>query len=477
MSQETVLSVGIDLGTSTTQMIISKLHIQNMASAFTIPRITITDKEVIFRSEIMFTPILENNLIDVDQIKNFVARQYQAAGITKEEIQIGAVIITGETARKENSSNVLAALSGYAGDFVVATAGPDLESIISGRGAGAQMHSKNHHTSVVNLDIGGGTTNLALFYDDEVIDTGCLDIGGRLIKVDSQTQTITYIAPKIAQIIEAEKIPLAVGQRTTPEGLQPIIDIMVQLLENSVGLGTPSPYYDMILTNKGIESDRNILALSFSGGVADCIHEVRPSDTFKYGDIGLLLGHRIAHSALVSDIEVIESIETIRATVVGAGSHTAEISGSTITYKEEVLPIKNIPILRMSHHDEEGDALALAEAISAKMQWYQLEQEFQAVALGIEGEKNPTFQRVQEYAQGIVKGLSSMIERQETLVIIVQQDMAKSLGQCLFGLLPKDYPFVCIDSVRVENGDYIDIGKPVAAGSVLPVVVKTLVFN
>lgn len=194
---ETILSVGIDLGTSTTQLILSELEIQNMASSFTVPRIVISDKRIIFRSEILFTPILADNLIDVEAIRDFVTKEYANAGIKKEEIGMGAVIITGETARKDNASNVLDAMSGFAGDFVVATAGPDLESIIAGKGAGAHTYAKENNTSVVNLDIGGGTTNLSLFDRGELIDTACLDIGGRLIKVDRETRKITYIAPKI----------------------------------------------------------------------------------------------------------------------------------------------------------------------------------------------------------------------------------------------------------------------------------------
>lgn len=199
---ETILSVGIDLGTSTTQLILSELEIQNMASSFTVPRIVISDKRIIFRSEILFTPILADNLIDVEAIRDFVTKEYANAGIKKEEIGMGAVIITGETARKDNASNVLDAMSGFAGDFVVATAGPDLESIIAGKGAGAHTYAKENNTSVVNLDIGGGTTNLSLFDRGELIDTACLDIGGRLIKVDRETRKITYIAPKIQALIE-----------------------------------------------------------------------------------------------------------------------------------------------------------------------------------------------------------------------------------------------------------------------------------
>ena len=117
-----ILSVGLDIGTATTQLILSELTIENIASVFTIPRVYITDKKVLYKSEIIFTPISDQLLIEVDKIKNFVLNEYAKAGIQKKDIQMGAVIITGETARKENASQVLQALSGYAGDFVVATA-------------------------------------------------------------------------------------------------------------------------------------------------------------------------------------------------------------------------------------------------------------------------------------------------------------------------------------------------------------------
>lgn len=176
--EEQLLSVGIDMGTSTTQLVLSKLHIQNMASSFSVPRLVITDKEVVYRSDICFTPVLEDNRIDMLKIQSFVQEQYEKAGIRKDEIQTGAVIITGETARKENANEVVLSLSGFAGDFVVATAGPDLESIIAAKGAGAHSYSKEHSTCIANIDIGGGTSNLALFADGELLDTGCLDIGG-----------------------------------------------------------------------------------------------------------------------------------------------------------------------------------------------------------------------------------------------------------------------------------------------------------
>lgn len=474
MSKETLLTVGIDLGTSTTQLVLSELTVENFASAFTVPRISISDKKVIYRSDIIFTPLLNQSEIDAEPIKAFVAEQYRQAGIHKQDIQMGAVIITGETARKSNANNVLRALSGYAGDFVVATAGPDLESIIAGKGAGAQTYSETKRKPVVNLDIGGGTTNLAVFKDGEVIDTACFDIGGRLIKLDQQ-QKITYIAPKIQEIINKKGLTLHLGDQATEQNLLPIISELVAVLENSIGLGTQSPFYQLLVTNHPLRKGEELPIVTFSGGVADCLNTTS-TNLFKYGDIGLLLGKCLRKSLIFSEKEVLESAETIRATVVGAGSHTAEISGSTIAYREQILPVKNIPILKLAQEDETLTVTELGQRIQEKLNWHRIEETPQ-IALAIRGMSNPTFADIQRYGQGIVEGLASLVAEQIPIIVMVDEDMAKALGHALSAHLPKDYPFICLDSVKVENGDYVDIGLPVAEGAVLPVIVKTLVFN
>ncbi|WP_024797087.1 ethanolamine ammonia-lyase reactivating factor EutA [Enterococcus faecalis] len=474
MSKETLLTVGIDLGTSTTQLVLSELTVENFASAFTVPRISISDKKVIYRSDIIFTPLLNQSEIDAAPIKAFVAEQYRQAGIHKQDIQMGAVIITGETARKSNANNVLRALSGYAGDFVVATAGPDLESIIAGKGAGAQTYSETKRKPVVNLDIGGGTTNLAVFKDGEVIDTACFDIGGRLIKLDQQ-QKITYIAPKIQEIINKKGLTLHLGDQATEQNLLPIISELVAVLENSIGLGTQSPFYQLLVTNHPLRKGEELPIVTFSGGVADCLNTTS-TNLFKYGDIGLLLGKYLRKSLIFSEKEVLESAETIRATVVGAGSHTAEISGSTIAYREQILPVKNIPILKLAQEDETLTVTELGQRIQEKLNWHRIEETPQ-IALAIRGMNNPTFADIQRYGQGIVEGLANLVADQIPIIVMVDEDMAKALGHALSAHLPKDYPFICLDSVKVENGDYVDIGLPVAEGAVLPVIVKTLVFN
>ncbi len=473
--REELLSVGIDIGTSTTSLVFSKLVVENTASNFTVPRISIVDKEIIYRSNIYFTPLLSNNTIDAQRVKEIVEYEYKKAGIKKEDINTGAVIITGETARKENANEVLHSLSGFAGDFVVATAGPDLESIISAKGAGAQSYSKEHSTSVVNLDIGGGTTNLALFVRGDLMDTGCLDIGGRLVKMDSNNKII-YIAPKIEKLIKEKSIDLNLGDTATVNKLRPVVKEMVELIKETLFLKDKDKLFDMIVTNKTIKNYGNINCVSFSGGVADYIYnEEEINDYFKYNDIGILLGYEIKNSDIFQNLKLIKSEETIRATVVGAGSHTTDISGSTITYTEENFPIKNLPVLKL-RKEEEGKNI-LSKSVKDKLNWFKLENDLQNVAIAIEGKKNPSFIEINETAKELVDGMLNLIDKKVPLVIIVENDMAKALGQSICALLNYKKNIICIDNINVDNGDYIDIGKPIANGKVLPVVIKTLVFT
>lgn len=196
-----IISVGIDIGTTTTQLVFSKITIENTSNPFIVPDIKITNKEIIYRSKIYFTPLLSNCIIDLKKIKKIIMDEYKEAKVNKRDISTGAVIITGETSRKENAEEVLQVLSEFAGDFVVATAGADLEGILAGHGAGASELSKNKMNKVINFDIGGGTTNAVIFDNGEVVDVFALDIGGRLIKIDFDGNVI-YISERIQHIID-----------------------------------------------------------------------------------------------------------------------------------------------------------------------------------------------------------------------------------------------------------------------------------
>ncbi|SCY23773.1 ethanolamine ammonia-lyase reactivating factor EutA [Desulfoluna spongiiphila] len=474
--KESILSVGIDIGTSTTQLVFSRITIENTASMISVPRIKIADKEVIYRSDIHFTPLKSTTEIDGEKVRLIVKHEYEKAGVTPEQVQTGAVIITGETARKENAAEVQKALSHFAGEFVVATAGPALEGIIAGKGANASGESKKRGAVVANLDIGGGTTNIAVFDNGEVIDTSCLDIGGRLIKVDGGK--IAYISEKMKKLAESNHIPVAVGQAVDRGFLTKIAMRMSELLEEVMGIRPATDDLALICTDKDLRRDYTIDYVTISGGVADCLTEEITCDTFLYGDIGLLLGQAIAHSLIGEGIPVLASAETIGATVVGAGSHTTDISGSTISVSCTCLPLQNIPVLKLSREDEALPFESWGGIIRDKVAWYRLQEgEKQMPALAFKGPRDIGFEQIHVLAESILEGMDAVMQEDAPLTVVVENDLAKALGQTLQIKLGDRKEVICIDTVKVENGDYIDIGRKLAGGNVVPVIVKTLLFS
>lgn len=466
--KEELLSVGIDIGTTTTQVIFSKIWVQNIASTFLVPEVKITEKEIIYKSEIYFTPLLSPEKIDLEKLKVIIAKEYEKTGIDKRAISTGAIIITGETARKENAEEVLNNLSDFAGDFVVATAGPDLEAILAGYGSGASEISKKYTARVTNFDIGGGTTNTASFWEGEVIDSYALDIGGRLIQLNNEGR-ITYISEKIVSVISSLGLSIKVGELPALETLKKLTDTLADMLLRISKNGYLKPFMEelfIIHKNKGINSDM----LMFSGGVAEFIysdHNINTiSDVNSFGDIGPLLGYSIRMACEREKIKLFEPKEKIRATVIGAGSHSIKISGSTIVYEEDILPIKNIPIIKLSNAYEKLEDLHFK--ISEKLKAYRTS----VVAIAFKGPISPSYIEVKSMANSITFALS---ESSNPIIVIVENDFSKALGQCINNIVRNSKKVICLDKIKVDNGDYIDIGKPIAG--VIPVVVKTIIFT
>lgn len=437
---EVLKSVGLDIGTTSTQMVFSELTIENKASSFAVPELEIAHRKILYRSPVHFTPLLDDRHMDALALRRIVEAEYQKAGITRETVDTGAVIITGETSRKENAKAVLDALSDLAGDFVATAAGPDLESVLAAKGAGAVDYSEKTGKTVLHMDIGGGTSNLCLIREGQVEQTGCLNVGGRLVKLDDR-DIVTYVSPVLRDLTD-----IRVGQSLSQENLAPLAQLLTRALEMAAGRRDATQLLSR-LTTEEVEAPWEIpdgeLVISFSGGVADCIETDK--DWRSFGDMGVILGQEIRKSALCQG-DYLLGKETIRATVIGAGCHSAQLSGSTVFHQNISFPLKNLPVVGLSFsHQEERPVLALPR-------------------LG-----NSSYIAIEQLAEDLSK------RKERPMILCMEQDMAKALGQMLALRLGRQTPILCIDRVRLRPGSFLDIGAPVE--NAIPVVVKTLVLG
>lgn len=474
-----ILSVGIDVGTSTTQVVFSKLQMDNAGGYFSVPRVAIVDKEVVYKSEVYMTPLKTDVLIDTDALRDIVAAEFRKAGYRPEDTDSGAVIITGESARKENSDAVLKSLSDFAGDFVVSAAGPDMESLIAGKGSGAWQYSMDHHCRVANLDIGGGTTNVVLFEDGETLARGCLDIGGRLICMNLQG-IITKVSPAAAVMAQAAGVSVSVGDRCDELKLTAVTRQMAAALNAYLGVGTKD--IDAILRqiktpgSSDFPVPEKVQAVFFSGGVADLIYH-ESADTWAYGDIGVLLGRAIRESRLFTDFQKMEPGETIRATVVGAGTYTTTISGSTITYSDDIFPLKNIPVIKLDEELQEACFAGETEPVIRRIQWALGQNDAEHFILAMPGKRDPGYMEMKRAAASIRQIMDRVQPPGEPILLVIESDIAKAMGQMIRQQPDLKRQVVAIDSIHVEDGEYVDMGKPMMNGMVIPVVVKTLIFG
>lgn len=472
---ETILSAGIDIGTSTTKLIISRFTLQNMAGSTLAPRVEIIDKEILYYSPIYRTPLLSTTKIDLPAVVNLVQKEYQEAAVDKSEIKTGAVIITGETATKENAEETVQHLSDIAGEFLVATAGPDLEGIIAAKGSGAVAYAKKTGKTVGNVDIGGGTANIAVYKGEHLQGTCTLHVGGRLIEFTKDK--ISNISKPIQEMIALYKWNLQVGDSKN----NPIIQKVVQLLAETVIRALSKrllPEDDVLLLGHSPEWEGKIDTVIISGGVSECMFKLEKASYMpdEYDDIGVALAKALSRKSRENLFEWIIPEETVRATVLGAGTQTTSISGSTIHVKSSDLPQKNLPVFEVAFENDLNIGL---EKIKTSMEEanliYDPQAEGQNIAIYLTDTPYMNFSDIQAIAKALLTYHQSKVKSEQALVIILQSDLAKVIGQTI-NTYDANQSVICIDQIKVEHGDYVDVGQILDSG-VVPVVIKTLTFH
>jgi len=471
MLQKWITSIGLDIGTSTTKLIVSKLLIANQQNQFTLPGCQIIDRRVTYASSIYTTPMLNDVEIDVQRLTVLLEQEYKNAGISLDQVEAGAVIITGETAKKQNAESIVHYLAEHAGDFVVATAGADLEGILAAKGSGAIDRSAETNAVIANIDVGGGTANIALCQNGKVIETFTLHVGGRLIRLN-EDGLVTYVSSHLTEFLKNNSLTLREGEKATFEKLSSICQL---LAEETVNYVKALNQNSTLLVSPHTRSSIHPETIMVSGGVGAMMEKQKPitvKEVAIHGDVGPLLAYHF------QSIQVSQAAETTRATVIGAGMQNTEVSGSTVYIGSKRLPLKNIPIIEIPVQQEEtwNPQLFQERVRAACMQASTLfSAEDPPAAIALSHFPYCSYKMLQELAKIISAEFIACFKGAKCLVVLCEQDIAKALGQAL-AKQRRELEIICLDQIDFTHGDYIDLGLPVA-GEAISVSVKTLAFS
>jgi ethanolamine utilization protein EutA len=422
---------------------------------------------VIHRSDVMLTPYSSERRIDTDAIAKFIERSYAEAGWKPDDVDTGAVITTGEAARKENAAAIVQLFSGQAGKFVCATAGHHLESLLAAHGSGAVALSRNPATPLVlNVDIGGGTTKLAVCRDGRVEETAAIDVGARLVSWD-KSGTIRAISRAGARVAKDAGVKIAAGDKRDERALDATAEWIADLaLRIPAGrdFDNPSLWLTETLVARG-----PFHTLVFSGGVGEYINGLQDAE---FGDLGLRLGRAIQRR--LAEFEVLRPVESIRATCIGASQYSVQVSGDTLFLSDpSLLPLRDLAAVPV--RPETPNAGTIADEIRRGIT--RLDREDGRFALAVRWRHGPAYPALRELCAGIADGTRDLLGAKSPLVVVLDADLAGIVGQMLRDELGVRAPVICIDQIALSDLDFIDIGAILAERSVVPVVVKSLVFS
>jgi len=465
-------SVGIDIGSSTSHLIFSHITLRREGASLS-GKFKVTNREVLYRSPIMLTPYLSATKIDTDQVNDFIQAAYKEAGLTPEDVDTGAVIITGEALKKENAQPIVENFAKYSGKFICAAAGHNHEALLAAYGCGAVDLSKSEHKTVLNVDMGGGTTKFSLVEDGVVTQTASINIGARLIAFDDD-DTITRIEHAGRTMMKELGYKIDLGQKITEKMKEDFGAYMAKILFEVIEEGPKSPMAKSLMVTPpfvNYPGFRQVQHIVFSGGVSEHVYDRDPK---AYGDIGPVLGRNMREYLKKLPGGVLrEPIEGIRATVIGAGEYTIQASGNTsYVSNEKALPVHGLKVIQAPIRDGESVSAALRQSLRK----FDLSRFTSGLALSLTVSGVPDYQSVRRIAEGVAEILKDADEPKCPLYLTLDLDIAKSLGSMLKEEFKVARDIIAVDGIEVGDLDYIDIGECLGITEVIPVTVKSLMF-
>jgi ethanolamine utilization protein EutA len=462
-------TVGIDVGSSTSHLMFSRVHLQRQAHQLS-SRFVVIERSTLWSSPIRLTPFLDDDTIDAAQLATFIDDAYRSAGLARDAVDTGAVILTGEAVKRKNAAAIAALFASDAGKFVCASAGHHMECVLAAHGSGAAALSQSTGKTVLNCDIGGGTTKLGLCSGGHVIATCAFAVGGRLIAFDD-TGAVARLDEPAATAARACAVTLVAGSIPAQNDIAMIVDAMARTIAGYIRRDPPSALASELLLTQPLTGPQPEL-LTFSGGVSEYIYG-RESRTFA--DIALPLARSVRSACADLPLELVDPGAGIRATAIGVSQFTVQVSGRTIFLGTVALPLRNLPVVAPHLHTG-GDIHPdiVAKAIELARERLDVERDAaHAIAVSFRG--TPNYERLTALATGIAKSVRD--SGGAPLVLIIDGDIGQSLGRLLQHELHVERPLLCIDALELGEFDFVDIGKPVELARGVPVVVKSLLFG
>jgi ethanolamine utilization protein EutA len=469
-------SVGIDIGSAGSQVIFSRLRLKRMGEDLS-SRYIVVSREPIYLSPVVLTPYRDEETIDEHLLGDIIDQAYEQSGLSRDRIDTGVVLLTGEAIRRHNAQSIAEILAERGGEFVCAAAGHNMEALLAAYGSGAVYASYERKQRILNIDIGGGTTKLAVVENGKVLETAALHIGGRLVVIDEQSR-LQRLDPAGKELARRIGCDWKLKDAVTEEQLVRLTSWMANAVIAAVSGQNLEPDIQSLMLTPLLNELHDIDGVMFSGGVGEYVYDREEHD---FGDLGKLLG-----TALRSRIEggsfpwpVLPAGECIRATVVGASQYSLQVSGNTTYISEQMmLPYKNLQVIHPEiEFKDQVDAVQVAQAIRSHLERFDVSEDEADIALAFQWNGVPSYERIFALASGIRHAMDKSVTSGKPLIVVVDGDIARTVGILLQKELHVTGPILSIDGIMLQDFDYIDIGRMLFPSGTVPVTIKSLVFQ